>query len=130
MNILKSIGAVLAGIIFIGFTHSVTDLILEKTGIFTPPEVRFDTTWMVLTALTYRIIFSIAGGYLTAKLAPSKPMLHAIVLGVIGLVMSTAAAVVLIPKDWGPAWYPIALAVTAFPVAWLGGRLATRNQPL
>lgn len=38
MNILKSIGAVLAGIIFIGVTHSVMDLILEKAGIFTPPE--------------------------------------------------------------------------------------------
>lgn len=128
MNILKSIGAVLAGILFIGVTHSVTDLILEKAGIFTPPEVRFDTTWMVLTALTYRILYSIAGGYLTAKLAPSRPMLHAIVLGLIGLVMSTAAAIVLIPKDYGPAWYPIALAVTAFPVAWLGGWLATRGQ--
>jgi hypothetical protein len=25
--------------------------------------------------------------------------------------------------DLGPAWYPIALAVTALPLAWLGGAL-------
>ncbi len=128
MKILKSAGAVLAGIIFIGVSHSVTDLILETAGIFTPPDQRFDTTWMLFTALTYRIVFSAAGGYLTAKLAPTKPMLHAIALGIIGTVMSTGAAIVLIPKDWGPAWYPIVLAATALPVAWFGGWLATRNQ--
>jgi hypothetical protein len=48
-------------------------------------------------------------------LAPSRPMLHALVLGFIGLALSTAAAVVLIPMDLGPAWYPIALAVLRFP---------------
>lgn len=126
MNILKSIGAILAGMIFIVVTHTLTDLILEKLDIFTPPDQRFDTTWMVVTALTYRVIFEIAGGYLTASLAPSRRMLHAAILGVIGLVMSTAAAIVLIPKDWGPAWYPIALAVTALPAAWLGGKLQTK----
>ena len=39
MNILKSIGAVLAGIIFIVASHSATDLVLEKLGIF-PPRIR------------------------------------------------------------------------------------------
>lgn len=38
MNIMKGIGAILAGMIFIVVTHTVTDLVLEKLGIFTPPE--------------------------------------------------------------------------------------------
>jgi hypothetical protein len=123
MNILKSIGAVIAGLFFIFLTHNGTDLILESLGIFTPITERFETTWMVVTALVYRIIFSIAGCYVTAWLAPSRPLLHAMILGTIGLVLSTAAAIVLIPRDLGPAWYPIALAVSALPCAWIGGKL-------
>ena len=70
MKILKSVGAVLAGMVFIVVTHNLTDIILEKTGIFTPPTQRFDTTWMVVTATIYRTIFSVAGCYLTALWHP------------------------------------------------------------
>lgn len=127
MNILKSIGAVLAGLIFIFVTHSGVDLVLESLGIFTPPSERFDTPWMLATATLYRTVLSIAGCFVTGILAPSRPLLHALVLGFIGLALSTAAAVVLIPMDLGPAWYPIALAVLSVPCAWIGGTLAERR---
>jgi hypothetical protein len=128
MNILKSIGAVLAGLIFIGVTHNLVDFILESLGIFTPTTVRFDTPWMVITATIYRTILSIVGCYLTGILAPSRPMLHAMILGFIGLVLSTAAAIATIPLDWGPAWYPIALVIVTLPCAWVGGKLAERRS--
>ena len=128
MNILKSIGAVLAGLIFIFVTHSGVDFILESLGIFTPPTERFDTPWMVVTATIYRTILSIAGCFLTCFLAPSRPMLHAMVLGFIGLALSTAAAIVFIPMDLGPAWYPIALVALTLPCAWIGGKLAERRS--
>ncbi len=127
MNVLKSIGAVLAGLVFIFVTHNAVDLILESVRIFTPPTQRFDTTWMVITATVYRTILSIAGCFVTGILAPSRPMLHALILGFIGLALSTAAAVVLIPMDIGPAWYPIALAFLSVPCAWAGGILAERR---
>ena len=127
MNILRSIGSVLAGLIFIFVTHSGVDLILESLGIFTPPTEKFDTTWMVVTATIYRTILSIAGCFLTGILAPSRSMLHALVLGFVGLALSTAAAVVIIPMDLGPAWYPIALALLSVPCAWIGGKLAERR---
>lgn len=38
MNTLKGIGAILAGMIFIVFSHTGTDFVLESLGIFTPPE--------------------------------------------------------------------------------------------
>ncbi len=41
MNTLKGIGAILAGIIFIVASHAGTDFVLEKLGIFTPPEQGF-----------------------------------------------------------------------------------------
>lgn len=128
MIILKSIGAVLAGLIFIGVSHSLVDFILESLGIFTPKTQRFDTTWMVVTATIYRTILSIVGCYITGILAPSRPLLHAMILGSIGLVLSTVAAIVTIPLDWGPAWYPIALVALTLPCAWIGGKLAERRS--
>jgi hypothetical protein len=126
MNILKGIGAVLAGIVFIVVTHTVTDLVLEKLGIFTPPEQGFHITWMVVTATIYRSIFTVGGGYLTAALAPERPMLYAVILGLFGIVASTAGAIVMIPRNLGPTWYPIALVLLALPCTWLGGKLKTR----
>jgi hypothetical protein len=127
MTILKSIGAVLAGLIFIFATHSGVDLILESLGIFTPATQRFETPWMLVTAMIYRTVLSIAGCFVTGILAPSRPLRHALVLGFIGLALCTAAAVVLIPADISPAWYPVALAVVTVPCAWIGGMLAERR---
>jgi hypothetical protein len=126
MKILRGIGAVLAGMIFIVVTHTLTDFVLEKLGIFTPPQQGFHTTWMVVTATIYRSIYTVAGGYVTAALAPDPPMRYVMILGLIGLVVSTLAAIATIPMKLGPAWYPIALAVLALPCVWLGGRLKTK----
>jgi hypothetical protein len=125
MNIVKGIGAVLAGLIFIVVTHTGTDFVLEKLGIFTPPEQGFHITWMVVTATIYRSIYTVGGGYLTAALAPDPPMRYVMILGLIGLATSTLAAIATIPMKLGPAWYPIALAVLALPCVWLGGKLKT-----
>lgn len=125
MNTLKGIGAVLVGMIFIVVTHTGTDLVLEKVGIFTPPEQGFHTTWMVVTATIYRSIFTVAGGYITAALAPDRPMLYVIILGIIGVVAGTFGAIVTIPMGIAPIWYPIALIVLALPCVGLGGKLRT-----
>jgi hypothetical protein len=126
MNILKGIGAILAGIVFIIATHTVTDFVLESLGIFTQPSEGFHTTWMVVTATIYRSIYTIAGGYITAALAPNPPMRYVMILGIIGTVAGILAAIVTIPMEIAPAWYPIALAILALPCTLLGGKLRTR----
>jgi hypothetical protein len=128
MNILKGIGAILAGMIFIVVSHTGTDFILEKFSIFPPPSEGLHTQWMVVTATIYRCVFTVVGGYITAALAPNPPMRYVVILGIIGLLLSTLGAIVTIPMKLGPAWYPIALAVTAFPCTWLGGVLRCRPQ--
>jgi hypothetical protein len=127
MKILKGIGAILAGMVFIVVTHTATDFVLESLGIFPPRDQGLHITWMVVTATVYRSIYTIAGGYVTAALAPDPPMRYVIILGVIGLALGTFAAIVTIPMKLGPTWYPIALAVLALPCVWLGGKLRTRN---
>jgi hypothetical protein len=81
MKILKSIGAVLAGLVFIIFTHTLTDTILESAGIFPPADQGLHVTWMLVFALFYRIVLSIIGCFITAKLAPSNPMKHCVDTG-------------------------------------------------
>ena len=76
-----------------------------------------------LLALSYRIVFTILGTYIIARMAPYSPMRHALVGGLIGFVVSLAGAIAAIPMNLGPTWYPIALALTALPCAWLGGIL-------
>jgi len=126
MNILRGIGAILAGMIFIVVSHTGTDYVLETLGIFPQRNEGLHITWMVVTATIYRSIFTVVGGYITAALAPNPPMRYVMILGIIGLALGTLAAIVTIPMGLGPAWYPIALAVLALPCVWLGGKLKTR----
>jgi hypothetical protein len=123
MNILKSIAAVLAGLIFIVATHTITDKILESAGIFPSPEQGLHVTWMLVAALVYRVLFQVAGSFITAWLAPSRPFLHGMIIGVIGLILGSVGAAVAIPMNLSPAWYPIALALSALPSAWLGSTM-------
>jgi hypothetical protein len=123
MNVWKGIGAILGGMIFIVITHTVTDFVLESLGIFPKPSEGLHITWMVVTATIYRSIYTVAGGYITAALAPSPKMRYVIILGIIGVVLGTLGAIITIPLKLGPIWYPIALVVLALPSVWLGGKL-------
>ena len=126
LKILKGIGAVLAGMLFIIVTHTGTDFVLESLGIFTQPKEGFHTTWMVVTATIYRSIYTVAGGYITAALAPNPPMRYVWILGIIGIAAGTLGAIATIPMGIAPIWYPIALVVLALPCVWLGGKLRSR----
>ncbi|RJQ62962.1 MAG: hypothetical protein C4517_05150 [Stygiobacter sp.] len=122
-NTLKSIGAVIAGFIFIGITHTSIDAILESAGVL-PKGNLFVSTWLILFVIGYRAIFSLAGCYITAWLAPNYPMRHSIALGVLGAVLSSIGAMTM--GNLGPAWYAWTLAVIAIPIGWLGGKLYRR----
>jgi hypothetical protein len=77
-------------------------------------------------------VYGIVGGYVTARLAPDRPVQHALALGVVGLILSIAGALATWNRgpEFGPKWYPIAIAVLALPSAWVGGVLArARNAP-
>jgi len=82
----------------------------------------YDTGLLVL-ALSYRCAYNVVGGYIAARFALRNPMRHAVILGVIGIVLGLIGAIATIPMKLGPAWYPISLVVTALPFTWLGGVL-------
>jgi multisubunit Na+/H+ antiporter MnhB subunit len=125
INVLKSIGAVLAGFIAVFILSVGIDAVLEKPGVFPPQKnPAAYVWWMLLLALVYRSIYTVAGGFITAALAPNWPMIHAIILGVIGLIFALLGLIVNWSKT-GPSslWYPLLLVILALPCVWLGGKL-------
>lgn len=122
----RSIFAVLAGIVVgVGLTVA-TDAVLHRVDFF-PSLGQTTPDEPLAVATAYRVVFSILGSYIIARQAPNRPMLHSMISGVIGVVVSTIGAIV----TWnhvpplGAHWYPVALIVTALPCAWIGARLYT-----
>ena len=74
-------------------------------------------------ATVYRTVFGVVGSYITARLAPGKPMKHAMLGAAIGFVLATAGAIATWNSALGPHWYPVALLLTVFPTAWIGARV-------
>jgi hypothetical protein len=123
-RVLRSIGAVVAGLLFVIVVTTATDAILHATGIYPPWGLPMADS-LFLVALAYRIIYGIAGGYITARLAPDRRMMHALILGLIGFVLSLLGTLATWNRgpEFGPKWYPISLIVIAIPTAWIGGKL-------
>jgi hypothetical protein len=125
----RSIGAVVAGLLVVIILSIGTDVVMHASKIFPPWGERMTDTLFVL-ATAYRSVYAVAGGYLPARLAPDRPMKHALVLGFVGLGLSIAGLLATwnAGPELGPRWYPIALVVTALPCAWLGGKLRVMQR--
>jgi len=127
-RILRSVGALFAGFVVVVVLSLGTDVLMHVTGV-SPPwgEPMSDSRFLLATA--YRILYAVAGSYVTARLAPHRPMKHALLGGVVGLVLSTLGAVATWDRgpELGPHWYPLALVATALPCAWAGGRLRAKQ---
>lgn len=125
---IRSILAVVAGLVTIFATHIGTDEIMHRTGVFPPEGQPMQADELYVIAFAYRSVFSVLGCYITARLAPRAPMVHALVLGAIGAVLSTIAVIATWNMNLGPHWYPISLAATSLPWAYVGGLLARRKS--
>lgn len=125
----RSLGAFFAGLLAIFVLSLGTDQILHVLRVYPPWGQPMPEPGLNLLALSYRLVYGVAGSTLAAALAPRNPMRHALALGVVGLVLSTLGAYAAIKVvKLGPAWYPIALVLTALPCAWLGGTLQGRRR--
>ena len=127
---LASAGAVAAGFLVTAVASTAADAVMHAAGIF-PGAPRLMSDPLFALAAAYRALFTVAGGYVTARLAPDRPMRHAWVLAGIGLVAGLAGVVayyVAGGADLGPAWYAISIPAEAIPCVWLGGRLGASHR--
>ena len=119
---LRSIAAIMLGFVFIGALAFGADAVLRAVmpSAFSPSG-RVDSVPVLLLMQAYVIAFAVTGCYLAARLAPNRPLRHALILGLLGLAFNVAGTV----QMWhtAPAWYHILALSLVMPAAWLGGRL-------
>jgi hypothetical protein len=110
-------------------TATLMDMAMRAAGVFPSlPQAMSDPLFVLAAA--YRAVFTVAGGYVTARLAPDRPMRHAWILAGIGLAAGLAgvAAYAAGGGRLGPAWYALAIPLEALPCVWLGARLAVSRR--
>lgn len=117
-----AIWAVVAGVLVIIGATTLVDIALHVAGVF-PPTSQPINDALALLATSYRVIISIGGAWLTARLAPERPLKHAMILGYVGVVLGMVGLVASWNLGLGPRWYPIALVVLAIPQCWAGGKI-------
>ena len=122
---LRSAGAVLAGLATNAVLASATDMLLVATAVF--PSLRdfgnpasFSDSMLAL-ALAYRTLYGVLGCYITARLAPVRPMAHAVALGCVGIVIGVVGAAA--TWDTWTHWYSLAIIAVTLPSSWLGARI-------
>lgn len=118
----RSALAVIAGIL-VNFIALPVDQLFHALEVYPPWGAPMTETSDNLLALAYRVALGVASGWVTARLAPHAPVTHAVILGIVGTVMSLLGLVGAMQMELGPLWYPAALVLVALPAAWLGGRL-------
>jgi peptidoglycan/LPS O-acetylase OafA/YrhL len=127
---LRGVLAVGVGLATIVVLSNGVDTVLELTGAF--PSIAeqrrdgFHTPWMLATALGYRVVFAAIGGYVTARLAPSRPAAHIIALILVGCVLGLVGMVAAQPVT--PMWFSVMLLVVTPPAVWAGSRLTARTE--
>jgi hypothetical protein len=123
----RSALALLAGFVAVVILSLATDVLLRVFRVF-PPLGQPMSNGLFLFATAYRIVYAVLGSYITARLAPDRPMTHALAGGVVGLLLSIVGAISTWKRvELGPYWYPLALVLTALPCAWIGGRIREKQ---
>jgi heme A synthase len=129
--ILQSVGAVIAGYLVSALLTGIT---IAALGALFPESYRPENIGWVVFNVIYGCAFAVLGGYVVAWLAPSRPMAHALVLGVLMALFAllTSYAVSMSPPSPEyanqPGWYYPVLAVTVLPSIVMGAWLQQRYR--
>jgi hypothetical protein len=128
-EIVKSIGAVLAGLVAVIVLSMGADVLLHATGVYPPWGEPMSDSQLAL-ATVYRSAFAVAGSFISAQLAPVKPMQHAVALGIVGFVIALLGTLLTWNggPEYGRKWYPITLVIISIPCGWLGGKLHEKTR--
>ena len=121
-NISRSVVAIVVGFLGVALFSLGVDQVLHLAKVYPPWGQPMYQPELNALALSYRVVLAIIGSFVVAWLAPRAPMWHAMFLGVVGFLLSTLGALATLVANLGPAWYPILLALSALPCAFVGGR--------
>jgi hypothetical protein len=102
-RLLRSAAAVFLGFVLVVVLSLGTDQVLHVLQVYPPWGQPMYDPELNLLALTYRIVYTVVGGYITARLAPQNRMGHALAVGVVGTAVGVAGAITTIPMHLGPS---------------------------
>jgi hypothetical protein len=123
----RSILAIVVGFVLTGALNVGTNTVLSRVApdMVPPPGTPNHNTAALLVICAYVALFGVLGCYVTARLAPSRPLLHALIMGGLALAMSIAVTI----SAWNdaPAWYNIYNLLAVMPYAWIGGTIRERE---
>ena len=121
---MKSVLAVVAGFVFTVVVTLALDVLMNRIGMFSRHAVNVTTgAWLI--AVAYRFVVGTAGAWITAKFAPHRPLLHALIGGAIGTAIGLVGLVMAMIKgpEMGPLWYAFAVLIMILPASYIGGSL-------
>ena len=123
----RSILAIVVGFVLTGALNVGTGTLLSRVApdLVPPPGTPNGSTAGLLLISAYVALFGVLGCYVTARLAPSRPLLHALIMGAIALVMNIAMTI----PVWSnaPAWFNVYNLLAVMPYAYVGGRIRERE---
>lgn len=125
-NFARSLFAVLAGIVAMTAMAFAIEIPIRSLALrFYPDAAALDSSisWMI-SQWIYMFPALMLGGYIAAKLAPSRPFLHSIVMACVQVLLTVA--LIFAPPHPVPAWiWALTLLVTPVAIC-LGGRIGSR----
>ena len=113
-------GFVLTGALIVGTTFAVT---AAMPGAFDARQVPTSTGILLLMHL-YVAVYATLGCWVAARLAPSRPMRHAMIVGVLGCLVNLAN-----PNIWSmyPLWSNLVSVTTPLLWGWIAGTIRERQ---
>src|SRR6266516_2734018 len=96
----QSIWAVVAGALVAIVVTTLVDAVLHIAHVFPAINEPINDA-LALLATSYRIVIGVGGAWLTARLAPDRPLKHALILGYLGVALGLVGVVVTWTRDSG-----------------------------
>lgn len=121
----RRVAPVLVGLVTVAALSHAADAALRASGVFPAGGAELLTGHFILAA-SYRLAFGVAGGFVTAALAPRARQRQLLILGGVGTLLSLLGLLAALAGAPGPLWYPLVLVLGALPSAWVGGWLERR----
>ena len=126
----RSLGAILIAVVLNVALALGIDQIFHMAGVYPPWGAPMPDTGDNLLALSYRLVIQVFAGVVGLRFAGYAPGWHAVALGTVGFAFGSLGAVQMTggPVDFGPDWFPWAIALSAIPCIWLSYIIVKRRM--
>ncbi len=124
---IRSIIAVIAGsVIWMVTALGMDGVLMSLMPAWFGANGNVESVPLMLFMMSYSLLFSVLGGFVTASIARRKEIQHALALGGLQLAMGIIATVQF--YDTAPLWYHVMFLMLLVPANIFGGQLRTMQK--